>query len=487
MPPKSAACRPLLVLLAAALLPAAAGAAPPSEGSCPLLGGRPGAPVREDAVPAPIREGLVLHADDVKLLRDLLPRELWRLRDVFFHPGMRMEIGPCHRRYPVASFYAEATKAFASGARVDAEGNLVDHVAGLPFPPESIDAEARDAGARWAWNLEHRYRGAGPSGRFRIVDMPSRDAETFRFEGSFFFLQTQQRADLGESGYAVPGIDGVVWIAGGRFDAPFDARHLAWRQLRPIETQARYAEPDDTFVYVPSMRKLRRASSTWVDGIYTPRYRVGGDGGGGGLAIGGDPTSGPRGAVQPTAARSSLVTESLRAGFTGLALRPNAYVWRVLAEREVLAPINATREGFPVIEERNFGDSGLSVGSDRWDVRYAVVLEGLRREPGGEFQRLELWLDWQTQQPLYVITRNARGRLQDVTILVHRFSGDRKGYPPWPNGERAHVFDPVAAVSYSTLEGGTGWRRESYDVTSLPPDADALRRYTSTDELVKGH
>ncbi len=476
----------LLAAFAVLLSPSAATPAPPPEDRCPLLGGVPGAARTEDALPVPLKEGMVLGPQDMLLLRDLLPRDLWRLRDVFFYAGMRMEIGPCHRRYPVADFYADATAHFAGRAELDAEGNLSGYVAGLPFPPESIDPAAPDAGARWAWNFEYRYRGAGPAGGFRIVDMPSRDDTSFHFEGWFFFLQTRHRADLAATGYAVPEAGEAVWIAGGRFDEPFNARHLAWRQLRPTLTQRRYQEPDDTFVYVPSMRKVRRAATAWIDGIYTPRYRVSGDEGGGGLAIGGDRYSGAQGAIQPTAARSIQVTEHLAAGFTGLSLRPNAYVWKILGEREVLAPLNGTREGYPLNSERNYGPSGLSVGGDRWDVRQAVVLAGLRRDPGGEFQQLELWLDWQTQQPLYLLTRQKGSRLKDLTIPVHRFSGDLADYPSWPGGEPTLVFDPVAAVSYSELDQ-SGWRRESYRVTSLPPDPEALRGYTSTDGLLRGN
>jgi hypothetical protein len=428
---------------------------------------------------------MVLKADDMLRVGDLLPREVWRLRDVFFHTGMSMEIGPCHRRYPVPAFYAEATETWRGRARVDEHGNLTGYVAGLPFPPETIDPEAADAGARWAWNTELRYRGAGPAGEFRIVDMPTRAGETFSFEGSFFFLQTGHRADLPETDYRVSGVDDAIWIAGGRFDEPFQARHLAWRQMRPLETLQRYEEPDDTFIYVPTMRKVRRAATAWVDGVYTPRYRVGGDEGGGGVPIGGTFDSGPQGSIQPTAARSVHVTENLRAGFTELALRPNAYVWKVLEEREVLAPLNGTREGYPAVEDRNFGDTGLSVGSDRWDVRYAVVLAGRPRDRGGEFERLEIWVDWQTQQPLYLITRKG-GRLAEVTIPVHRFSGDVAGYARWPDGEPALVFDPVASVSFSSLEG-SGWRRESYGVVSLPPEPETLRRYISTDFLLHGN
>ena len=63
------------------------------------------------------------------------------------------------------------------------------------------------------------------------------------------------------------------------------------------------------------------------------------------------------------------MTENLRARLHRAPLRPNAYDWRVQGEREVLAPINVTRTGYPEDRERNFGPSGLSVGNDRWDVR----------------------------------------------------------------------------------------------------------------------
>ena len=35
----------------------------------------------------------------------------------------------------------------------------------------------------------------------------------------------------------------------------------------------------------------------------------------------------------------------------------------------MLAPLNATRPGWPDEPDRNYGPSGLSVATDRWDVR----------------------------------------------------------------------------------------------------------------------
>jgi hypothetical protein len=472
--------------LAALLVPLSAAAELPPEDECPALSGIPGAAADEDATPFRLREGMQLHFADVLLLGSLLPTEVWRNRDQFFHEGMRLEVGPCHRRYRNAAFFEDATKRFAGQARVDKEGNLTGHVAGLPFPPEQIDPKAPDAGLRWAWNVERRYRGAGHFGSFRILDMPSQLGGIQTFRGDWFLLQTRHRADLPQSDFAVPMAAQSDWVAGGLFAEPTSARHLAWRQIRPLETAQHYSKPDDTFVYVPTMRKMRRAAAGWVDGMYVPRYRISGDSGGGALPIGGD--FAPGGAINPTAGESIAVTENLRRGFTGLALRPNAYTWRILDYREVLAPLNITRSGYPDDPDRNFGASGLSVGNDRWDVRYAVVLQGMLKERGRDYDVLTLWVDYQTQQPLYVMTRRKVGQqLLEVGILLHRYSGDLTRYPAWPDGQKALVFDPVAAVFFDTADGGSGWRRESYDVTSVPPPEDELRRLTTPNYLERGH
>ncbi|HKJ25686.1 MAG TPA: DUF1329 domain-containing protein, partial [Myxococcota bacterium] len=254
---RAALARALAAAVRAALVPALAAvwlasapaaAEPPPEGRCPSIARSGAGGVTADAIGVPLREGMLLEFKDIYSLLHLLPPEIWRNRHVFFHEGMKLNVGPCHRRYAVPPWYRDATEQYAGKARIDDEGNLLDYVAGLPFPPESIQADDPLAGARWAWNQAYRWQGAGPTGNFRITDMPSRLGSVETYTGKFFQAQIAHRADLGATGYREPDVgDGLIWVSGGEFLEPFDARHLAWRQMRPLEVDRRFQEPDDTF------------------------------------------------------------------------------------------------------------------------------------------------------------------------------------------------------------------------------------------------
>jgi hypothetical protein len=483
LPPRRTRAALAAALLASALAsgpPAQAGALP-EEGACPIIAGASAGDM-EDAAGVPLREGTAIEIGDLPLLQRLLPPEIWRYRGAFFYEGMLLEIGPCFRRYPAGAWYEAATTAHAGKARLDDEGNLREHEAGLPFPIETIADDDPNAGLKWAWNFELRYRGAGPIGRFRLVDLPDRIGSPETYIGTFFQVTTSNRADLGDSDYRVPEAKNQLWAAGGRFEEPFNARHLAWRQLRSRDALTDYSEPDDTFVYVPTMRKSRRAATAWVDGLYTPRYRVAGDAGGGPVPFGSD-AYGPSGSIQPTAALSIAATENLRRGFVGLAIRPNAYEWQLVEERPVLAPLNAKVPGWPESPERNFGPSGLSVATDTWDVRHAVVIEGRARKIVDDVGYVRMWIDAQTAQPLYVMTERPNRLALDVGQLVHRWSGEDARYPEWADGKKANVFDPVAAVFFDIASGRAGWRRESYDVRSVPVDDSEIRSMIGVEAL----
>jgi Protein of unknown function (DUF1329) len=435
----------------------------PRENECPAIAGPSG------GTPLRLHQGMVLSRADLPRLSSVVPAEVWRHRGVFFHDGMRIAIGACHRRYAPPRHFTAATDRFWHNAEVDDDGNLSGHIAGLPFPIDQIDSAANDAAVRWAWNFELRHRGAGPSGRFRIVEV--RDgASAHSSSGRWFQIVPTHRTDLPQSEYRATEVEPAAWIAGGRFAEPSGARGIAWKQTRPLAAAQKFTLPDDVFVFVPSLDKVRRAATPWVDGLYLPRHRE------------------PGGAIRSagTVASAGAATDHMPRGFTGLSIRPNAYVWRVLGVREVIAPLNAARSGYPADPQRSFGPSGLSLADDRWDVRQAIVIQGALRDRGRGSDWLTLYVDTQTQQPLYAITeRRGSRRLAEVCILAHRWSGDLPGYAAWPGGDPAALFDPAAAVCFDERDE-TGSRRESYDARSLPLAPDEMRRLTSLGNLERG-
>ncbi len=136
------------VLLTA--LPAGAVEVPPA-GQCPPYPLPPSAEGAraEDVVPPAFRMGERVPIEQLARLRDYPPPEVWNLREVFFFEGMLMEIGPCHRRYPVPGFFEQATR--ESKARLDEKGNLFDYSGtGLPFAWQEIADDQKAAGWKWA-------------------------------------------------------------------------------------------------------------------------------------------------------------------------------------------------------------------------------------------------------------------------------------------------------------------------------------------------
>lgn len=467
----------------------AAAWAVPEEGCKPPGGLRMADSVAEDASSFVFlyEPGATVDAKAVETLRRFVPKELWANRERFFYEGMRLEIGPCFRDYAPPAFFSNATEQFRGTATLTESDGLAAHVAGLPFPPDAIDPKDPQAGLRWAWNVQERYQGAGLRGRFRVTDLLGRVGRAEPFEGEIFRLQLSHRADRPESKYQVPFAKGKIWVAGGIFHSPFNAKDYAWRQYRDEESRTEAIRTDDLHAYLPQWRRVRRLPASDVEGLYMPSYSVGVvpaqqlaiAGGVGGVA-------GAAGLGADTG--STLQTK--RSGFEGLELRPLLWSFRVVGLRDVLAPINIATPLWPDEPERDFGPWGLSFASDRWDLRRALVLEatikGKPRERGEA--RQTIYVDLQTLAPLYYVSYDAKDTAIDVGVFAGRWSEDRSGYPRWPDEpERpVRVIDSVAAA-FANLAVDGSWRRESWDIVSTPPPDAEVKRMTSVTGLSKGH
>jgi hypothetical protein len=434
----------------------------PDEGACPPypIRGGPGT-ADEDVVPPAFKPGDRIDLDGVPRLENYLPDEVWERRDVFFFEGMRMEIGPCHRRYPVSGAFEHATEANAGKASLDEQGNLIGYAgAGLPFRPADIADDAKDAGARWAWNYRYRFVGGGFRGPFRIIHVLKRGRSLERFEGDVFFVP--QTGD-GDRSFA----------AGGRFTRPEVARGVSWRQFRTLAADREAGRSDELFVWIPDERKVRRAPPTLVDGLYMPTYTRGTTTSAGKLAL-------PNETGWSTPDASIAASEHQRRGFTGLVLRPNAWRWRLADVRDVIAPINSTRFGLPARDDRSYGPSGLSVANDRWEIRRALLLDGTALAEEGSIGRVRLYVDVQTLQPLYWIARRENGGIQEVGIFVGRYTGDDP-LAAAPAEKGSGVILPAAQSMWQA--GGESWLRESYELRTDPPSAAERADFGSTAPL----
>ncbi|NRA01227.1 MAG: DUF1329 domain-containing protein [Myxococcales bacterium] len=450
----------------------------PAEAACPPfpIDAGPGEiQAEEDVVPSPFKPGTRLDLEEIDVLRNYLPREVWERRNTFFFEGMQLELGPCYRRYPAAPFFEQATREHAGQARLDADGNLLEYAGtGLPFPPDTIDEAAPDAGWKWAWNYRYRYQGAGFRGPFRIIHIRRRGRSSERFEGDIFLLPR----------HGFPGSEdatGKSFASGGAFKKPTLAKGIKWRQFRSRDADTAYSLPDEVFLWIPQIRRVRRSPPTGIEGLFMPSYTRGrkADTGQGVIPTGNLENI----QVIQTPDVSISTAEHWRRGFVGLVIRPNAYRFKLLRVQDVIAPINSNRPGFPTNPNRSYGSSGLSLASDRWEVRRAVVIGGKAKDPGDQsVGSVKLWIDVLTLQPLYYVSHRPNGLIREVGIFMGRYTGDDLTSPNWDGaGQDFGVIQPVAQTFWVT--GDNGWLRESFKLRSDPPSSSERRSFTTTHRL----
>jgi hypothetical protein len=438
----------------------------PAEGSCGSDTRLRGWPLGGDAPAFARKPGDVIEAARMDQIQAYLPPPIWDNRERFFFDGMRLEVGPCFRDYSPPAAFRDATEKFRGQARLQDDGALRDHVAGLPFPPDAIARDDSLAGMMWAWNVESRWQAAGFRGKFRTVDLVHAEP----YEGEIWKREIARRADRPADGYRVPDTGTHLWAAGGRFFEPFSARGLAWLQLRDMASTSDPTRWDDLYFYMQKTRKVHDLPATGVEGIFVPSFSMASQRGEP------NPGSGAEAASTPDPGSGPSAFELKRTGFEGLELRPLLYSFRVLGVEDILAPINAVSAAYPTDRSRDFGPSGLSWASDRWDLRRALVLEGAARpdathgDPGRA--RMVLWVDLQTLYPLYFASYDSRGEPVDVGYWVGRF------------GEDVRVIEPVGAAFANPSVRGS-WRRESWEVTSAPEPDGEVRRALSVGNLSK--
>ncbi|MGH7287279.1 MAG: DUF1329 domain-containing protein [Myxococcota bacterium] len=413
----------------------------------------------EDVAPgAPtFKPGDVITLDKVEKLKPFLPPEFWDNRDFFFYEGMQLEIGPSFADYGPPPVYTEATKKYSGQVKLGPESSLENYRAGEPFPMEAIDCKGDPkAGAKVAWTFVNRWEGFGWGRASFYYSYWDRGEE----------LPLYYEGTSGGSGLAFrpepeyEDSDGDVFRGEKRYiaqgpsvDAPFDARGimlLTYRYKSSFGPKAT-AKNDDTWVYVPSLRRVRRISS----------------------------------AQRTDAVAGTEFTMDDLFSFNGVV--PH-YEWTCLGEMDLIAPMNSKIQAYPYDKDHNFGPFGLSFADDRWELRHALKFRFTPLNPDHPYKHKDIYIDKNSLEPLYSFAYDRKGELWKLLWHNHRWTGDpayAKVYEGWKSVPEPRDNTVVADIIVNA-QTGTGNRIEFWDRTLSPMDPGKIRRFIDVGRLTKG-
>ncbi len=403
------------------------------------------------------KEGDVISLDKVEQIKPFLPPEFWDNRDFFFYEGMQMEIGPSFADYSPPPVYTQATEKYSSSAKLGPENSLQGYRAGQPFPIEKIDCKGDpQAGAKIAWDFVRRWEGFGGTAVDFYYSYWDRGEELpLYYQGTStgselaFRPEPQYDANQGD----VFRNEKRYVASGPSVDAPFDARGimlLSYRYKASFGPKAT-SKFDDTWVYVPTLRRVRRISS----------------------------------AQRTDAVSGTDFTFDDLFSFNGIVPQ---YEWECLGEMDILAPARSKVKAYPYEKDHNFGPYGLSFADDRWELRKAIKFRFIPTNSDHPYKHKDIYIDKNSMEPLYSFAYDRKGELWKILWHNHRWSQDA-GYTEYKGWEGVPEPRDLAVVSdiIVNVQTGTGNRIEFWNRSGTPMDSPGkIRRFIDVGRLTKG-
>ena len=412
--------------------------------------------IEEPAGGPAFREGDVIPFDQIERLRPYLPPEFWANRDFFFYEGMRLEIGAFHADYSPAPAYVAATRRYQGQARLGPEGSLENYTAGQPFPMEAIDCRADpQAGVKIMWNFDYQWEGDGRNTHFLYSYWDRGERLPLFYEGTSRIIQLSHRVEpqfLEKQQGDVFRNERRKSAFGIEVSAPFDSRGTTVLTYRYKSSDGPHAaaKNDDTWVYVPTLRRVRRISTA---------QRT-------------DAVSG-----------TDFTFDDLRS-FSGIVPQ---YEWSCLGQMDVVAPMDSRARAYPYSRDHNFGPYGLSFADDRWQLRKAVKVRMKPTNADHPYSFKDIYIDQQTLIPLYSFAYDQKQELWKIIWHNTRWSTAEEGYyPGWEGIPEPRDLKTVSDIIVN-VQTGTGNRIEFWDSHGTPlATAGKVRRSVDVGRLTKG-
>ncbi len=401
-------------------------------------------------------EGDVITHDALSKIRPYLPPEFWANQDFFFYEGMRMEIGPSYRDYSPPEAYQAATERFKGEARIGPENSLENYTAGQPFPMDEIDCEGDpQAGAKIIWNFDYQWSGSGGSSEYYYSYWDRGEELPLFYEGTARGVVLSHRVEpsnLEKRGGDLFRNETRKQAFGIEINQPFDARGISLMTYRYKSADKPQAEAknDDTWVYIPTLRRVRRISTA---------QRT-------------DAISG-----------TDFTFDDLRS-FSGVVPQ---YEWQCLGEMDLIAPMNSKVRAFPYDRDHNFGPYGLSFADDNWELRKAIKVRFIPRNADHPYSYKDIYIDKETLTALYSFAYDRKDELWKIIWHNHRYSEDDPDwYEGWDEIPEPRDLRVVSDIIVN-IQTGTGNRIEFWDANGTPLQSTGrVRRYIDIGRLSKG-
>jgi hypothetical protein len=388
-------------------------------------------------------------------------------------PELRMRVAEAGDYTPHAA-YVDATVKYACQPRLDERGNLVDYVAGQPFPYSEwakeatghrcdLSADDPQFALKLAWNVNYRWQGSGfnyPQWGFSYMRNGGKDLWRLG-QGVYRRTYFSHRADLLPKGHElVEGTD-VEWAEFIEVLDPFDLRGTMFLLFR-------YTDPkkeDDTWAYVPSLRRVRRISTTQKSD-------------------------------------SLLGTEFTFEDFYLFAGYVLDQKWTFGGESRKLGALNSDRKCFPANLGEEFqrrtegfirlaseeewsvckwGPFGaLPFIDERWEKRNVFMLEDVPKQKGHPYSLRKIWYDKETLWPFYSLTYDRAGNPYKLFAHVSVWTEDDSN--PINHDKRVIMGRALTGVNLQSMNSHV---TQFYTSNVYPFDGEASERFFDVTRLKK--
>ena len=206
------------------------------------------------------------------------------IQPLWFHEDMAYDIGglPDTNNYSPPPIFWETTEKFRGQSKIGEKGEILGYVAGMPFTHDEIKLDDPQAGFKLAWDREMFWKSLGSDGWLEsevpgshidfIFVAPGEHKQSFGYPPEMFKGGSYKRymkwvykkirmrhlhdrpptyqLDLPEA-------DEVRWKELISFYEPYDVKGVTQLTVRYDDA----FKADDAWMYIPSMRRVRRLST----------------------------------------------------------------------------------------------------------------------------------------------------------------------------------------------------------------------------------